>query len=664
MAYGNKYYGGWSSKAYAGHIYIDLDGFSGAPEQITLKPSTKINYMFGDWNSPIIGLNAEFEVVNDRADFFELMPLLTAEERQYRVRIMVESPSASACTLFEGYINCDTQTQKYLKRQDIKFVASGYLSKLDYDHPASIDTLQYISFIDIIDEILRGTGFGFNIRVNSTLYADGDTKGLGQTLFNLNGFYSELYWEDNVTRTSGLEILKSILKSFDCYIYWFDGYWYIERYEDIWSSAVDYIEYTSGVSYGKDDVGEIVPISKTTKDLHTLLFSGQTQTLSLIPGVRKITVALNTKEAGNLTIPDLTNAVSSVNYDPTLRGWTYVPYVSGTYPWAYSNLGKVHNNITNSIHRTSERTLTHVNQHEKGLTTKFWMTIEADDTVLSVSYMYATLAPWLQGLPSWAASKEWADFTFLFPWWMKIDVGGVAKYVTWNSEDGEYELTEPASVHDALQFREEINGSAFDASYGSYEVKVAVTLGALLVPGDYLVTFGIGTEQLYKSDATTSEMDHNSVSAWFGDVIVAASAQPQNNVIEGVVTTANFLNVRELDIDLYDSSSWNCKNSILRDVSESNPYGTRTVQWTTDGVHFHTTANRLLMNKFQLFNSTRQLLTGNVERLGLVKPMQMFTDSHQSGKQFLLMAYTYNLEGDNGVVQLYEYDNVTDVNLT
>jgi hypothetical protein len=367
----------------------------------------------------------------------------------------------------------------------------------------------------------------------------------------------------------------------------------------------------------------------------------------------------------NLIIPDLSLAVSSVNYDPVLRGWTYVPYVSGSYSWVYSALGYAYNNITSTIKRTSARQLTHTGQHEKGLTTMFWVTVEDTDTKLSVAYKYATMAPWLQGVPSWAASTDWADFTFKFSWWLKVHIDTMDYYVTWDSDNSEWVISQPLTLNAAVQWGEDVNGSSFDADLGVYEVKVDLPIGELLAVGDHLITFGIGTEMLYKSDEIPSEQDTNSKTAWIGDVVIAGIGQPQDNTIEGLVTTSKFLNIREISIDLFDSNSWNYKNSILRGAGTGvDTYGIRTQLWTSDGANYHSIANRLLRNKFQLFNKTRQQLSGTISRAGILFPLKMFTDGHQTGKQFLLMSYTYNLETNDAIVQLYEYDNTTEVTLT
>ena len=132
MAYGGIYYAGWASyRNQSGYLYIDQIDYTGGATQLKLiADSVSINYNFEDWNNPIIGMQMEFDIINDKVDFYELLPLLTAEESEYKIRFVVKTLTTTTA-LFEGFLNCDTITQKMLHKQIIKFAASSYLSKLD-----------------------------------------------------------------------------------------------------------------------------------------------------------------------------------------------------------------------------------------------------------------------------------------------------------------------------------------------------------------------------------------------------------------------------------------------------------------------------------------------------------------------------------------------------
>lgn len=73
--------------------------------------------------------------------------------------------------------------------------------------------------------------------------------------------------------------------------------------------------------------------------------------------------------------------------------------------------------------------------------------------------------------------------------------------------------------------------------------------------------------------------------------------------------------------------------------------------------------DRLIRNKWQLYNRSRQKVSSDVRSLIPLKPLQMFTDSKQSNKPFVLGGFQYKPMSDTYTVELFEYDNTTDVTL-
>ena len=145
MAYGLKYKCGFSSASQTGWVYIYEEDYGGAEEELTTRSnSVQVRYNWKGWEEHIIGLTASFTIVNDKDNFFTLLPLLTAEERKYWIKI--ERISPSSLIMFEGFLNCEDNEQKYLKRQDIRLNASSYLSKLQYVYAPTIEVLETDTF--------------------------------------------------------------------------------------------------------------------------------------------------------------------------------------------------------------------------------------------------------------------------------------------------------------------------------------------------------------------------------------------------------------------------------------------------------------------------------------------------------------------------------------
>lgn len=72
--------------------------------------------------------------------------------------------------------------------------------------------------------------------------------------------------------------------------------------------------------------------------------------------------------------------------------------------------------------------------------------------------------------------------------------------------------------------------------------------------------------------------------------------------------------------------------------------------------------DRVLKNKFQLYNRSRQKITADIKCLTMPKPFQMFTDSKQDDKKFVVGGFRYKPCSDTCNIELFEYDNTTIIN--
>lgn len=71
----------------------------------------------------------------------------------------------------------------------------------------------------------------------------------------------------------------------------------------------------------------------------------------------------------------------------------------------------------------------------------------------------------------------------------------------------------------------------------------------------------------------------------------------------------------------------------------------------------------LLKSKFQLYNVTRQKLSGTVKTLTGISPFMLLKDTKQADKPFVVTGITDNILSDTYDIEINEYDNTTDVNL-
>lgn len=73
--------------------------------------------------------------------------------------------------------------------------------------------------------------------------------------------------------------------------------------------------------------------------------------------------------------------------------------------------------------------------------------------------------------------------------------------------------------------------------------------------------------------------------------------------------------------------------------------------------------DRILKNKFQLYNRTREKLSSEIKIIECMPPFQLITDYHQSGKKLVLTAPRYKPCIGMCTVDFIEYDNTTNINL-
>jgi hypothetical protein len=657
MSYGNKYWAEWCSENLSGYLYIDEKDYEGESEEIILTNITSIHRSFDNWENYIIGSALEFEVFNNRTDYFDLLELMTATERQFKVRVII----TDSFKLFEGFLNVDTVVQKYFNIQVIRLVASSFLSKLKHIIPGSLDELKTMSFIDIIDEILRLTGGEFDIRVNASLYANGDTLSPGQTLFNKNGFFTEAFWENNVDKKNSLEILKSVLNTFNCYLYWWDGYWYIEHFNDLWTTpTVDYVEYSTGVSYKPRAAGSTGDFSRVVDDVGDLKFIKMTQELSITPGYKLIRINADVDDGLllNFTINDFSDveSIHGVVPYPNFRTWQKWDdddtYLTWLYTGSFNNIkdaisrfwwkGGITYIVENYIYSP------HLIEWHRGLYTRFEVLVE-ESTKLSIKFKYGIA----KGSFIYDFTGSLSDYEFNFSWYLRHPTGNY--FIVKNEETGEWERvssTEPS----ALQYTKK-DGSDFDSDNMTVEVSFNIPLGEIVeLIGDQEFVLGICTEEIIIKSGLY--LDLPAVVCCYGDVVITVNSDLQSDVIEGFINT-DFLDKKEIDMNLFDISNKNYKNGVLRgtdlDISTEN--------WTLDGVDYYTLVEWMLINKFKMYNISRQKISGSVYSTSVLRPLQLYTESKQSDKKFILMELKHHLIEDVYDVVLFEFDTETEVNL-
>lgn len=643
MGYNERYNIGWSSKCSSGYIYIDqLDSSSATESLILSKDSITINTNLNDWNDPVLSQTAQISIINNKANFFDLLPLLSAEEREYRIRINQTSPSAKK--LFEGFLNTDIVEQTYLRKQPIRLVASSYVKKLENVYPKSLDSIQSKSLIDLLNESLDLTGVDSSIAVNNTLFPQSYSKTATNTLFNATTTNTELFWKNNVERDSALEVVKKILTPFDSYLYWYDGKWYVERYEDVYNYPQNYVIYSNDVSYGYYNNGTALQTTNTSTNIFSYKPLERSQMLSIMPGLNTIEIKLNHDIYGSFINNEFA-PITYVNYPtvpyPERRKWQFMK--NGTMP-TYNTIsyGGIQQGVIRYYYPSFPLyTDTSVNM---GMYTRFKMTISPDTSTATVLNMSWKFIP--EGLNDVTTTTS----EYYIRWYLRYALSNnYCKYdITTNKWYKTADITQDVAIETLT-----VAGSELDKTTYLYEPNISIPLTDVSggSTGDQEFIFGVMITKYKAPSSSLRALDFEYV----GDFNLNISNVNQNNILTATVNN-KFLNKKTIELDLYDTTDLNYKNGIY--IND-----TRTSLWYDDASVYMKLTDRLIKNKFQLYNKSRQSISATIDCSSFLKPLSFWYDSNQPNKKFLLTGYAFYPTMNRYDATWNEYDDYTDVSL-
>ncbi len=707
MAYVEKYYLEHTSVGGVDYrISIQKEGFSGTPEKLKLlgNGSLQIDYKHDGWFKPIIGQSCSFTILNDASNWYDLEDIATLDEKEFKV-VVDASYNGESVTLFSGFINSDVVTQKYLNNSSIQLTASNYVSKLENVHPSIIDTVQKRSIIDVLNETLKMTGKSDDIRVNIRLDPSEFTIPSNRSIFNMCGIDTESFWNNNVDRENGLKIIEALLKPFDSYIYWWDNKWHIQRYADVWinDTSKHWVEYSSDVSYGYGTNATSLYIEETSTNLPISSFSdkaftGQSQQISMIPGLEYLEINIKNEQYLNLTTGDL-SGVTGVDLYPTVMypsvrtwnayaaqwnsshtGWHFPGYYSfGLFDsspgyslqdsyqfggqWIYP--GMTYKTISNAIYRSGwpqyyiNGVFQYPDYDRNSLCTKFKMTITDESidpsigapTTLNIKFKYASIYPGYGGFQAWDHKLKY---------FLRVPPGN--RWITYDAAGDYWKYSTSSSLKD-VSCNVVINGADFAKDTGVAEVNIDIPIGDVsgwtLGDGDFELIFGVlGAENVRKT-GTTPWTAYN-MFCYYGDFQISANSGLSNNRLTAQINN-NVLNKETVDLDFFDISNLNYRNGIFY----GSDYSSRTTEWTdANGIEYYSLPYWLIHDRFQLYNRNRRKIEGTMRYRGFLKPFSMWVDTYDPcTRKYLLSEYTYSPGEDAYRCTWLEYDNSEVVNL-
>lgn len=717
MAYGTKYIMGWvSPKGGVGTLEIAKKDYSGDIETLTLyNKSIEISNNWEDTENPIVGLRIDFSILNKDPNYFHLDELLILTEREFKVIVKVTEPYVA--TIFEGFLNVDSNSHGYLHKQALKLVASSYLSKLEFLTNGLIKIQRNVTLINLINAMLKDTGAEFNIRVNCKMVSLADAPlPAGKTLFNLNGINTEAFWETDNTYKNSFDILEAILLPLNCFIYWLDGYWYIEQFTDIWNETVEFVEYDCTQTYDANATGTIVVESREILDVHSLRFRDTSQERNVVPGNRLLTVKYNSEDSllVNLFAPILRLGSPIVHHfdnsstghyplssmDIRFREWSFFGMSGYFYHAGLPSTG-----ITNGVQRV-------INWDGDRLPpqmgTAFHATVN-EETTFDISFTYTEEQGELKDV-AWSNPSGLADLQIFFSYMLFYKLNGELytivtyndnKWWTWKVTDYyQYaqmnvspEAPDPTTKSSCPAMTIVAQGSNFDKKINGFTLSANIKVGEVGLfqdgqipsPGityqdsdmsipNFLVVnkvtdfyFVLGWEVLWKhfpkgflkkehwSDRNIAKSCH------FGDFKLITSNDVDYDYIEGSINT-DFLNKKDFEFFIGDNVNLNYTNGLLYGESLTG----RTKLWTREDLSLSDAMPLIdvfFTEKFRMYNATKQIIKSNILSASFLRPFSLYQDSKQGGKKFILTEYLMNPTSDYWEVSLLEYDNDSDVTI-
>lgn len=666
MAWVTEYDATWRSANNTGSIYIKRDGGSYISPLTLRQGSLEIQNTVPNWEDPIARMNCSFTIINDNSDFYDLLPLMTIEDGEYQITVTNDT---TGDTLFVGYINCEAVDQDMMNFADLTITASGLLSKLDNNHPTSVDTLQYISLIDLIDDCLELSGVQANILVSCDLYEVTVGDITDTTLFNQTAVWTETFWTNNIERMSALQILTTILRTFNCYLIWGNQLWRIEHYQNL-NTDRHYVYYYTGTSYGLGDTGIQTDLTITQQPIwNNSNFEqvGDSQRLTIIPGLHEFEIKLNGNLMSNLFYPDLTDIVKprvNTGLPWDRRTWYAQESVTPNVTWAEE--GEPYKDIVNSIRR-NQYNITAWDNQLNGITSRFSATVTADSViVISFKFGMSNWAGWKEDYDS-AYEENASDMKITFYWYLSNYVYPGARdfYVYDSATDIWSEVV--AGDPDVNGFNTlEISVADLDNDLGTYSGTLKIRIGEVLSDSSGDVdnmdfVFRMGTED---RDGFPAAQDFPFVDCYYGDFNCAVNGTKVNNYYSGVITT-DFLNKQSLTLDVYDGIWQNRGALVVPDTIEylTSVWADANAPSVTDSL-----VRFLMAYKFRLYRKARQVITMDISMkpgaVGGFNLMYPFVDSKQSNKVFMLLSTIAHLEEDSHTLKLYEYDDTEEINLT
>lgn len=613
MSYSTKYIAEWCSYTgdFSGEVLIQKKDYIGDPIPLILRDEgIELNNRFKDWFRPTWEQNCNLTFLNDASNFYAYIDLFELDEREFKVIIDASDGFGNNNRLFEGFIDAGNAEQRYVTKTDFNLTASNYVSKLNDTHPEILDRVGKTSLLNVINDSLALTGKDASIRINCDLVP---TSGLRntQSTFSVVGAFTEAFWDDNFYRNSGFKSLNKVLGPLDCFVYWSDDIWYIERYNDIYDQPGEdkaFLEFSTAEDFTFESDGSVVfetlPIVNLCADTK---MTGSDQVLGTIEGLKTLQITTKSAEFLNLTNNDFTgwNDISAGyphgDYrDPSVRKWSKSDFLfhksilGNVGSWKYNTFTITPNNQINNACSMKLNNYTNSDElsgspeyiENEGIFTTFVTSVDPlnFENTLNIRWKWS---PFID-----EDAKEYYNSLdnfneYLLPYYIKVLDASDYGFLVHDETNDIWELkqlspTNPL-VHDALNFVK-VTPDQLDQETGVYEVSIQIPLhdvsSDIVEPIDRKYTLNIGYHQFWAQRIVGG---HNLFARWWGrnqivgDVVIASEVKEisgSNTLVAELDKDA--INTKNVKLELFDTPNVNYRSGLY---FGPNDFDTRTSSW-------------------------------------------------------------------------------------
>jgi hypothetical protein len=261
----------------------------------------------------------------------QYMDLYTANIQEYQVRHYIDSVLNWCGYLDTEIFSSDISRQK---NYSVAITANDGFALLDRLYYVQLDGSHYTgisSQFDILKLILNRLNLPFTyIYIYLSTVITGVTNGEGESLLNHTYVMNSNFYNEDGEASTLREVLESILKPYGAFITQSNSNLYILDNQGIVNDGLGIVQYfTDNLNTYVTDI----TLTELIGDLDTIGFASNSQTLNIIPGVKKAVVAYSPYKEKEIINYDASEDFKNNSGMSTTRGavnyqWTEYDYIT------------------------------------------------------------------------------------------------------------------------------------------------------------------------------------------------------------------------------------------------------------------------------------------------------------------------------------------------